>query len=74
MPAASLPTETAVTRVLVVGGSYGGLSAAVNLLDLGNHVTPRFNYPNYTHDTSAPRTPIEVIIVDERDGFCKTAP
>jgi hypothetical protein len=64
----------AVTRVLVVGGSYAGLSATVNLLDLGNHLTPRFNYPTYQHDKEAPRTPIEVTIVDERDGFCMTTP
>lgn len=69
---ASHPANPAVTRVLVVGGSYAGLSATINLLDLGNHVNPRFNYPNYKHDADAPRTPIEVTIVDERDGFCET--
>ena len=67
---ASYPAELPVTKVLVVGGSYGGLSAAVNLLDINNHTTPRFNYPNYTWDPEAPRTPIEVTLVDERDGFC----
>ena len=71
---ASHPVDPAVTRVLVVGGSYAGLSATVNLLDLGNHANPRFNYPNYKHDADAPRTPIEVTIVDERDGFCTDIP
>lgn len=61
----------APTRILVVGGSYAGLSATVNLLDLGNHVNARYNYPNYTHDAEAPRTPVEITLVDERDGFCK---
>lgn len=61
----------APTRILVVGGSYAGLSATVNLIDLGNHVNARYNYPNYTHDAEAPRTPVEITLVDERDGFCK---
>ncbi|SPO05618.1 related to pyridine nucleotide-disulphide oxidoreductase AMID-like [Cephalotrichum gorgonifer] len=63
------PASAAVTKVLVIGGSYAGLSATVNLLDLGNHIKPRFNYPSYKHDPEAPRTPVEITIVDERDGF-----
>lgn len=55
-------------RVLILGGCYGGLSTALNLLDLsegraarqGSGVVPG-------HDG---KIPIEVTIVDERDGFC----
>lgn len=56
-------------RVLIVGGSYGGLSAALNLLDLSNGQRARFNY---TPDAKPPasRIPVHITIVDERDGFC----
>lgn len=55
-------------RILILGGCYAGLSAALNLVDLaegraarqGNGVLP-------SHDG---KIPIEVTIVDERDGFC----
>lgn len=66
----TLPSPAAVTKILVVGGSYAGLSATVNLLDLGNHLRPRMVYPSYKHTIDAPRTPVEITLVDERDGFC----
>lgn len=55
-------------KVLILGGCYGGLSAALNLIDLsegraarqGSGVVPG-------HDG---QIPIEVTVVDERDGFC----
>lgn len=55
-------------KVLILGGSYGGLSAALNLIDLaegraarqGNGVLPG-------HDG---KVPVDITIVDERDGFC----
>lgn len=64
-------TEAAPFRVLVLGGCYGGLSAALNLVDLaegraarqGNGVIPG-------HDG---KVPIEVTVVDERDGFCMSS-
>lgn len=58
-------------RVLVAGGSYAGLAAALNLLDLCEGRLPRFN-PGLERSPSLKyRVPIEVIIVDERDGYCK---
>lgn len=59
-------------KVLILGGCYGGLSTALNLLDLaegraarqGSGVVPG-------HDG---QIPIEVTIVDERDGFCACLP
>lgn len=55
-------------RILILGGAYGGLAAALNLIDLsegraartGNGVLPG-------HDG---KVPIDVTIVDERDGYC----
>jgi hypothetical protein len=55
-------------RVLVVGGSYAGLSATLNLLDLCGGKAPRFT-PD--QKSSAQLVPIDITIVDERDGFCE---
>ncbi|GLI72153.1 hypothetical protein PoHVEF18_000321 [Penicillium ochrochloron] len=55
-------------RVLVIGGSYGGLSAALNLWDLSRGRLPRFNYA-YDGPAPAHRIPIQTTIVDERDGY-----
>lgn len=60
--------DAAPFKVLILGGSYGGLSAALNLIDLaegraarqGNGVVPG-------HDG---KVPVDITIVDERDGFC----
>lgn len=60
--------DVAPFKVLILGGSYGGLSAALNLIDLaegraarqGNGVVPG-------HDG---KVPVDITIVDERDGFC----
>lgn len=67
----STTNETSPTpfRVLVVGGSYAGLAATLNLLDLCNGKAPRFT-PDAEH-TPQP-VPIKLTIVDERDGFCET--
>ncbi|KAI0481359.1 FAD/NAD(P)-binding domain-containing protein [Xylariaceae sp. FL0804] len=48
-------TTTAPYRVLIAGGCYAGLSAAINLLE--------------KCDTIESPIPVEVTIVDERDGF-----
>lgn len=69
MPSA---TPSAVTvKVLVAGGSYAGLSVAVNLLDLHNDVSPRMNLEPLVFDQDWPQIKFEVTIIDERDGFCK---
>lgn len=60
-------------RVLVVGGSYGGLSAALNLQDLCSGLAPRCG-PKPKEDDERVETPqyaIDITIVDERDGFCE---
>lgn len=55
-------------RVLVVGGSYAGLAATLNLLDLCSGKAPRFT-PDIEHFPKP--VPIKVTLVDERDGFCE---
>lgn len=68
------------TKVLVIGGCYGGLAAALDLLDLchGKQArTIRFVKPDETileqPITERPKLPIEIKIVDERDGYCNYA-
>lgn len=43
-------------RVLIAGGCYSGLAAAINLLE--------------KCDTIDSPIPVDITIVDERDGFC----
>jgi hypothetical protein len=60
--------NNSVLKVLVIGGSYGGLAAALNLLDLCQGRPCRFSpevIPEYR-----PVIPIQITIVDQRDGFC----
>ncbi|KAJ5301897.1 hypothetical protein PENANT_c062G08435 [Penicillium antarcticum] len=55
-------------KVLVIGGSYAGLAATLNLIDLCHGRKCRFNLdPN----AAAPekKIPVQVTIVDERDGY-----
>lgn len=60
--------QPAPFKVLILGGCYAGLSAALNLIDLsegraarqGNGVVP-------AHDG---KIPVDITIVDERDGYC----
>ena len=60
----------AIPRVLVIGGSYSGLAATVNLIDLCDGRQPRFSA--IPADVAFPKTkmPIDITIVDERDGYC----
>ena len=64
------------TRVLVVGGSYAGLGAALNLLNLSLKRTTRFGtvFENPIPEVSAgsaEEIPLNIHIVDERDGYGK---
>lgn len=51
--------STCQYRVLIAGGCYGGLSAAVNLLE--------------KCDTLDSPISVDITIVDERDGYCMSA-
>ena len=53
-------------RVLVVGGCYAGLAATLNLLDLCEGRAPRF-VPD--QEVTQQKVPVEITIVDERDGY-----
>jgi hypothetical protein len=67
----SIPDSAPVVRVFIAGGSYAGLSAAVNLLDLGDGLSPRMAHKRYTHHPSVPKVNFQITIADERDGYCK---
>ncbi|KAK5789023.1 hypothetical protein VI817_008147 [Penicillium citrinum] len=53
-------------RVLIIGGSYAGLSTALTLVDLSRGQIPRFSYDR---DIPPPahRIPVQITVVDERD-------
>ncbi|KAK4229197.1 apoptosis-inducing factor 2 [Podospora fimiseda] len=66
----SIPTTP--LRVLIVGGSYAGLSAALNLQDLCTGKPPRCGpKPVEGQETPIPsqQFDIDITIIDERDGF-----
>lgn len=68
----SVPNSDAPTvRVFIAGGSYAGLSAAVNLLDLGRGLSPRMSQQPYVHHADLPGVNWDITIADERDGYCK---
>ncbi|GAB0131985.1 hypothetical protein EsDP_00000436 [Epichloe bromicola] len=56
-------------RVFIAGGSYAGLSTAVNLLDLGLGLSPRMSQKKYEHHPELARVDWDITIADERDGF-----
>ncbi|KJZ78838.1 hypothetical protein HIM_01611 [Hirsutella minnesotensis 3608] len=65
IPGNNLPA----VRVLIAGGSYAGLSTALNLLDLGQGLSPRMAHQPYDHHPQMPSVEFEISIIDERDGF-----
>ncbi|RMD41967.1 hypothetical protein DV735_g3163, partial [Chaetothyriales sp. CBS 134920] len=60
-------TVKEVVRILIAGGAYAGLAAALNLLDLCNARQARGSRVPVT-DTPT-YVPVEISIVDERDGY-----
>lgn len=71
--------ERAPFQVLVIGGCYAGLAATLNLLDLCHGKQCRFDAykaaaggsPSEEEEAKRQRVPVQVTVVDERDGFCK---
>ncbi len=63
--------EPLPTRVLVVGGAYGGLSAALNLQDLCRGLPPRCAEPEKGEPVERSQFAVDITIVDERDGYCE---
>ncbi len=71
----SLPDSTAPLRIFIAGGSYAGLSTALNLLDLADGRKPRMSGDEqYPHHEDLKNTNLEITIADERDGFCTSSP
>ncbi|KAK4100407.1 pyridine nucleotide-disulfide oxidoreductase-like protein [Parathielavia hyrcaniae] len=63
-------TTTHPFRVLVAGGAYGGLSAALNLQDLCRGLPPRCGpSPDGAGQIERPQFAVDITIVDERDGY-----
>ncbi|KAB5578071.1 pyridine nucleotide-disulfide oxidoreductase-like protein [Coniochaeta sp. 2T2.1] len=65
-------TTTPPFRVLILGGSYAGLSAALNLDDLCNNRVARCGKkPEDGEESRSPErtVAVDITIVDERDGF-----
>lgn len=59
-------------KVLVAGGSYGGLSAALNLQDFCQGLAPRCGpKPAEGEDVEASPFAVDITVVDERDGYCE---
>jgi hypothetical protein len=58
-------------RVLVVGGSYAGISTTLNLLSLGLKGTTRFGKSPIPEVSagSVESVPLDIHVVDERDGY-----
>ncbi|WYZ44795.1 hypothetical protein EsH8_VIII_000111 [Colletotrichum jinshuiense] len=65
---------SARVKVLIIGGSYAGLSAAVNLLDLHQGLQPRQSREPYLHHPDTPQFDLEITIIDERDGYSLVDP
>lgn len=62
-------------RVLVIGGAYAGLSSVIHLLELANGGEHRLTSVPLPPVKGIPlRTPVQITMVDERDGFCKSRP
>ncbi|SPQ26369.1 1fd6dbbd-9467-41b6-a320-a38a4d06889a [Thermothielavioides terrestris] len=73
-PQSSVEGSTHPFKVLIVGGSYAGLSAALNLQDLCSGLPPRCAPQPKEEDSGAernerPQFSVDITIVDERDGF-----
>ncbi|PGH36457.1 hypothetical protein GX50_00642 [[Emmonsia] crescens] len=72
----SSSSTTIPKKVLVIGGSYSGLAAALNLLDLCQGRDCRFDVSlkSEAPEASEPaatkeKIPVQITIVDERDGY-----
>ena len=67
---ASLTGSTPRVRVFIAGGSYAGLSCALNLSDLNERIQPRMaRGANYDFHPELPSIQYDITIADERDGF-----
>ncbi|KAL4907353.1 hypothetical protein BDW74DRAFT_176126 [Aspergillus multicolor] len=63
-----MPSIDQPFQVLILGGSYAGLAAALNLVDLCHGRRHRFSITDGDNGTGK-RIPVQVTIVDPRDGY-----
>ncbi|CAN9169052.1 unnamed protein product [Alternaria alternata] len=56
-------------RVLIVGCAYGGISAAINLLDYSQGKARQSVYPGPDFQGVRSRRGVEITVIDERDGY-----
>ncbi|CAG5179230.1 uncharacterized protein ALTATR162_LOCUS9098 [Alternaria atra] len=56
-------------RVLIVGCAYGGVSAAINLLDYSQGKARQSVYPGPDFQGARSRRGVEITVIDERDGY-----
>jgi hypothetical protein len=75
MPSNEGAPSTLVTpfKVLILGGSYGGLAAALHLLDLCKGRPSRFA-SEPIEGIRFGGFPVDITVVDERDGYCELNP
>jgi hypothetical protein len=68
-----MPSQSVPAKDLVLSGSCGGFSAALNLLDICNGKPARttIHIPAIGGAIKCV-VPIQIKIVDERDGYCKS--
>lgn len=59
-------------KVLIIGGGYGGLSTAVNLVNLGLGKPQLSGSVSVPELDRKPQTTPEITLIDERDGICKS--
>ena len=59
-------------RVLIVGCAYGGIAALVNLLDLERGKARESWYPLPDFKGQKSKNGIEITVIDERDGYCRS--
>lgn len=64
-----MAVTTAPLRVLVAGCAYGGIATVVNLLDLTLGKSPRGAPNNVPHEAALKGIPVDIHIVDSRDGY-----
>ncbi|KUJ10931.1 FAD/NAD(P)-binding domain-containing protein [Mollisia scopiformis] len=65
-----LAVKETPTKILVIGGCYGGLSAALNLHDLCSGKQSRATLHLPSEETGPrPKLPVDIKVVDERDGY-----
>jgi len=71
IPRVDSPQESAPCRVVVAGGSYGGITSVLTLLDLIDGKPLRVgSETQFSRDLRVQRK-LEIVLLDKREGFCR---